>query len=56
MESFATRLDQHAERQDTLALRLDQMSERLSARLDRMEEQLSTVYEILTRKSAGFAR
>jgi hypothetical protein len=49
METFAARLDQHAER-------LEQMNERQSARLDRMEEQLSTVYDILTRKNAGFAR
>jgi hypothetical protein len=32
------------------------MNEQLSARLDRMVEQLSTIYESLTRKNAGFAR
>lgn len=61
METLGARLDQHAERQDAFAARLDQTNERIDhnverliARLDRMEEQLHTVYEIVTRKSAGF--
>jgi hypothetical protein len=49
MESFAIRLDQHAERHD-------QAMERIGARFDRMDEKLSEIYEIVTRKKAGFAR
>jgi hypothetical protein len=63
METFGARLDQqaerldmHAARQDALALRFDQAMDRIDARFDRIDERLSTVYDLLTRKNAGFAR